>query len=640
MTGELILLPRPRSLVGLEGTHTLQTDRYLWLGTDVTPDLLRIAKRVKESLAMAGPSPELTAAPGRKPGAVTVTVRIDPRLVPREQGYLLTVLPEEIRVVGHDPAGAFYAAMTLEQIARQSRGSGELPCLRIEDWPDFAHRGVMLCISRDKVFKMETLYSLVDMLAEWKVNQLQLYTEHTFAYRDHRDVWKAASPMTGEEVLELDSYCRDRFVELVPNQNSFGHMGRWLMHPGYVDLAEDPDTELPRALDPADPRSIQLIGGLYDELLPHFSSRQFNVGCDEVALGHGRSKEAVRQRGSGRVYLEFLLKIHEAVRSHGRTMQFFADMILRHPELIRELPGDIIALDWGYETDHPWAEEGQRFVEAGVPFYVCPGTSAWNSFTGQTDKAMANIWNAAENGLEMGAVGMLNTDWGGIGHLQHLPVSYLGYAYGAAVSWATQANRDIDLARALDVHAFRDTAGVMGRLAYDLGNAYQYPGVLGPNGSVLYHVLFRQPQTEKHVVRLTAEGLERTEAYTDSVMSRLHEARMECSSADTVADEFRNAADLVRHACHLASARLKAVADGPAITVDGSPVTLRNRGELPSHVAQEIARMPSETRRALAAELEGTIDEYRRLWLLRNRPGGLDDSTGRWKAMLDAYRDG
>jgi len=78
---------------------------------------------------------------------------------------------------------------------------------------------------------------LIDRLASWKINQFQLYTEHTFAYRRHPDVWAKASPFTGEEVLELDAYCRERFIELVPNQNSFGHLHRWFEHPQYLELA-------------------------------------------------------------------------------------------------------------------------------------------------------------------------------------------------------------------------------------------------------------------------------------------------------------------------------------------------------------------------------------------------------------------
>src|SRR5262249_28500336 len=114
-----------------------------------------------------------------------------------------------------DDAGRFYAEMTLRQIRRQ----GIAPVGDIEDWPEFPVRGVMLDISRDKVPTMETLFGLVDELAEWKINHLELYMEHTFAYRNHRVVWEHASPMTGAEIRQLDSYCRERFIELVPNQN-------------------------------------------------------------------------------------------------------------------------------------------------------------------------------------------------------------------------------------------------------------------------------------------------------------------------------------------------------------------------------------------------------------------------------------
>ncbi len=85
---------------------------------------------------------------------------------------------------------------------------------------------------------------------------------------------------------------------------------------------------------------------------------------------------------------------------------------------------------------------------------------------------MGNLLNAAENGLKHGAIGFLNTDWGDNGHHQPLPVSYLGYAYGAAVSWCVQANRDTDIARSLSAHVLMDPTGKAGRLLYDIGNVY------------------------------------------------------------------------------------------------------------------------------------------------------------------------
>ncbi len=625
MAQELILLPQPQRVHHLEGTHRLQPDRFIWLEGAPSDALLRTGQALQEVLATVGPRWELTAARGDDLSRLGATVHVDPTQVPQPEGYLLTISADQIRIVAHDPAGAFHAAMTLKQIARQYVGTGELPCLRIEDWPDFPHRGVMLDISRDRVPTMETLYMLVDMLAEWKVNQFQLYTEHTFAYRNHREVWEKASPMTGEQVLALDAYCRERFIELVPNQNSFGHMHRWLKHDRYRPLAECPNgwkapwgewRDEPFSLCPLDPGSIELIAELYDELLPHFSSRQFNVGCDETFdLGQGRSKEACEERGTGRVYLEFLLKIHDLVQRHGRTMQFWGDIILHHPELIPELPGDIIALEWGYGATHPFAENGEKFAQAGVPYYVCPGTSSWNAIAGRTENAIGNLWNAAENGLAHGAIGYLNTDWGDNGHWQHLPVSFLGYAYGAAVSWAAQANREIDLPRALDLHAFRDAAGVMGRLAYDLGNAYKVPNATPSNGSALALILLSptRPFFEKWLSGLTVEGLERASAYIGEVISRLPDARMDRPDAQLIADEFRNAAALLQHACRLGIARLQA---------EGG----------------EIARIPADTRASLAEELEAIIAEYRRLWLARNREGGLADSAGRMEKLLALYR--
>ncbi|MFN3332483.1 MAG: hypothetical protein ACK47M_08230, partial [Caldilinea sp.] len=80
---------------------------------------------------------------------------------------------------------------------------------------------------------------------------------------------------------------------------------RWLIHERYRHLAEAPDGwkapwgdihREPFSLCPLDPGSIALLRELYDELLPHFSSHQFNVGCDETFdLGQGRSKQACEE---------------------------------------------------------------------------------------------------------------------------------------------------------------------------------------------------------------------------------------------------------------------------------------------------------------------------------------------------------
>ena len=242
----------------------------------------------------------------------------------------------------------------------------------------FAVRSYMLDISRDKVPSMGTLKQLVEILEKFNYNQLQLYTEHTFAYSKHESVWKDASPMTAQEIRELDLFCAMHGIDLVPNQNSFGHLERWLVKPEYNHLAELPHggaplpwggfKKDPTTLCPTDPASLEFLAGLYDELLPNFESRLFNIGCDETfdLLGEGRSAAAVKEKGEGRVYLDFLLKVAELVRKRGKRPMFWGDVILRHPELVPELPKDLIALDWGYEGNHPFMDEAAKFAAAGL----------------------------------------------------------------------------------------------------------------------------------------------------------------------------------------------------------------------------------------------------------------------------------
>ena len=508
--------------------------------------------------------------------------------IPHPQGYRLSITPASITIAASTPAGQFYAAATLRQLRRQFPKS--LPCVEIEDHPDFPVRGVMLDISRDKVPTMQTLFELIDLLAGWKVNQLQLYMEHTFAYSQHKTVWATASPMTAQEIRDLDAYCQERFIELVPNQNSFGHMERWLKHPQYQHLAEAIDGAVtpwgfrwkgPFSLCPTDPASIELLAGLYAELLPNFSSRFFNVGCDETFdIGQGRSKAECDRRGKTRVYLDFLKKVDGLVQSYGREMMFWGDIILHNPELIGDLPIGAIALEWGHEANHPFDRDGSLFAAAGVPFYVCPGTSSWNSFAGRTDNAIANLSSAAENGLKHGAIGYLNTDWGDYGHLQYLPISYLGFAAGAAFSWCLESNRNIDMVAALNGE------GLPGRAAFDLGNVYRVCGKVQANGSALFRVVVPPPSDPHPEKGLTEQGLNDAEAAIFAAMEHLD------NSQNLIGDEFRNAAAMLQLGVETARRRLNFASRG-------------------------------------GPKVSDIITEHRRLWLARNRPGGLEDSIAR-----------
>lgn len=621
MNDELIFLPQPQKVSRHNEGYLLQGEKLIQLiipqALEMHFSALRLQKIIK---IVCGLDWEIAAGTALPNELVGITLCIDPQAVLRQQAYELTITAQSVRIIGHEAAGVFYGVNTLIQIIGQN--GLRLPGMSIADWPDFLARGVMLDISRDKVYSMPTLYNLVDMLAGWKVNQLQLYTEHTFAYRKHPAVWSGASPMTGQEILELDRYCKERFIELVPNQNSFGHMHRWLTQPRYAPLAETHGTFMapwgemtgPFSLCPIDPRSLELVCDLYDELLPHFSSRTVNVGCDEaVDLGQGRSKDICEKFGIGQVYLDYLLKIHREVNRRGFRMQYWGDIIIHYPDLIPSLPADATALEWGYEADHPFGPHAQKFAQAGIPFYLCPGTSAWNSIAGRTTNALANLKSAAENGLAYGAVGYLNTDWGDNGHWQPLPVSYLGMAMGAAYSWAYFANKDRDAAQTISLHAFQDASGAMGKVAYNLGEIYQTPGLAIPNSSALFWLLQLPVNELRKFSNLRMPGLDRTLQEIDLALASLDRASMNLPDGDLIQREFRLAAKMLRHAARRGKWFLAAASAQP----------------------EQAARTENQ---ALIKELDDIVDEYRAVWLLRNRAGGLAESAGRLELIRKDYQ--
>ena len=270
MDGAELLLPLPRELRAS--------------GSDLElADVVGIAVAEGERTPAVAHLSTALAEAGLRPvdaGPAAIELELDPRTPGGPEGYRLEVDRRGARVRGADRAGLAHGVRTLEQLVRlavrPAPGRLHLPGVVLADRPAFRERGALVDISRDRVPTMETLFALVDLLARLKLNQLQLYTEHTFAYRGHEAVWRGADPLTPEQVRTLDDYCAERFVELVPNQQSFGHMHRWLVHEPYRALAECPAGVVhpfarkpePFSLCPTDPRSLELLADLFDQLLP------------------------------------------------------------------------------------------------------------------------------------------------------------------------------------------------------------------------------------------------------------------------------------------------------------------------------------------------------------------------------------
>ena len=451
-----------------------------------------------------------------------------------------------------------------------------------------AHLCYQMDISRCKVPTLATVKNVVNLLAQLGYDQFQLYSEQTFAYKDHCVVWEEWGAFTAEEIRELADYCAQKGIDLIPNQNSFGHLERWLVHPEYNHLAEAPKagvrthwntiTKEPMALCPTDPRSIPFLAGLYDELLPNFQSQYFNVGCDEVVDMDdfsGRSGALAKEKGIAAVYVEFLLKVHQLVKARGKTMMFWADIVHRHPELIPRLPKDMVALNWGYEAKHPFDKECADMKKSGIPFYVCPGASSWLTIAGRTDNMMACIDNAVSAGRRHGAAGLMLADWGDHGHCQPFIVSLPAIVYAAAKWRGEKMNGKADLARAVD----KLLGAEVGDYLLRLGNLYRLSGRERGNSSELFYML------------ANGAKYQRPAAVTDAALAKVFR---EVKAARAVRDTSR-APEWVRLDVDLLDLLLDAL-------------EMRAQGQ---HEAVHAIFPP----------------KYRALWLKQNRPGGLDRSV-------------
>lgn len=356
-----------------------------------------------------------------------------------EEAYELEVTESGICISYASESGKFRALTTLRQLIKERKA---INCCRIKDFPEFKKRGYMLDISRGRVPKVETITWLIDLLADLKYNEFQLYMHsQCYRYSAFAEYMQDSDCLTAEDIEYLDQYCRDRFIELVPNQNSLGHMEEWLALPEFSHLGLTDGTEPASTLNPLLDETIEFIDKLYGSLLPHFQSDYVNVGLDEAfGLGRFQTEEICEKYGVGNVFVDYMEKITDLCQNkYGKIVMFWSDMLRGYPECLDRIPKQCIALNWGYDLI-PTQKTEKRCLDlakAGIPFYVCPGTCTWLSFTGRFDTMNFNLRTMGEIGREYGAEGYLLTDWssGGSGHPHFLVWSLVPCALGGQYAW-------------------------------------------------------------------------------------------------------------------------------------------------------------------------------------------------------------
>ncbi|MEP7037989.1 MAG: glycoside hydrolase family 20 zincin-like fold domain-containing protein [Acidobacteriota bacterium] len=349
-----------------------------------------------------------------------------------EEGYALIVRSNKIIVGGKTEAGTFYGLQTLKQLVRGEGADAFVQGARIIDYPAMRYRAFSDDISRGLVPTIDYVKRQIRTFASLKMNMHSLYMEHTFASESNPLFAPENGSFTGEELREIVAYAKDYHVEIVPQQQTFGHLHKVLKYEKYNHLAEVPYGDV---LSPQDADSYKFVGDLYAEINEIFPSEFFHIGADETfELGIGRSREEAKEKGVGAVYFGHIRRIRDILKPYDKKLMMWGDIALNHPDLIGEIPKDMIVMNWAYGARDSYDSRIEPFVKAGLQQFVCPSVWNFNSIFPNEDFAAVNIRNFVRDGQKANALGVMNTNWDDDGETL-FEMSWYGVVLGAAAGW-------------------------------------------------------------------------------------------------------------------------------------------------------------------------------------------------------------
>ena len=348
------------------------------------------------------------------------------------EGYLLLADSSGARIIGATAKGVFYGAQTLKQLVTGTATAAVLQAASIRDWPAMKYRGFHDDLSRGPVPTLAYQKAQLRRFAAFKLNVYSPYYEHSLAYSANPLIAPPRGAMTREDVRELIAYAAKYHIDVIPEQEAFGHLHHVLKYELYSALAETPHGHV---LAPGNPGSMELIKSWFSEIDSLFTSRFVHIGADEtVELGRGQTRERVKALGLGTVYLQFVRDIDAALRPNGKRLMIWADIAKESPQLVSILPKDMVAICWDYWSFNGFDRCLKPFKDAGMETWVAPGVNNWNRVYPYNAVALRNIQTFVRDGQAMGATGVLNTNWDDDGDALFEQVWY-GVLFGAAAGW-------------------------------------------------------------------------------------------------------------------------------------------------------------------------------------------------------------
>jgi hypothetical protein len=306
--------------------------------------------------------------------------------------------------------------------------------------------GILIDSSR-LIERREYYVRLVDFMADWGMNTLVWhFSDDPGCSIVIPGFEKLAAPraFSVDETRRWIAYASARGIDIIPELEAFGHTRYITDHAEYASLSTaSPDAGLSfHGLNPADPGSLELMGGLIRSVAALFPSPFIHLGCDEVDISAFCRRTGIDEGKASTDYLNGLIRI---AHSAGKYPILWGDYVMDHRRIARGLDQNVVLIHWDYVPDVD-PEATRSMVKAGFEhILICPAISSWHLRVLPSAFGLENTRNMAALSDSKGHEGVVTTIW--------LPVRYLQNAMYYGIAFSAEA---VARGGAIEMDAFHE----------------------------------------------------------------------------------------------------------------------------------------------------------------------------------------
>jgi hexosaminidase len=278
--------------------------------------------------------------------------------------------------------------------------------------PTFPIRGFHLDL-RVQVMTMDALKDFALKLKKSGINTLVMEWEGTYPYEKHPLIPNKYA-YSKEQVTSFIKYCNTLGIDVIPLQQSFGHVEYILRHERYKVLRED-QRDYSQVCPLETEGDSALFTDLYTELASTHTSKYIHIGGDETyLLGHDdKCRMKAAREGKSKLYADYIKLLCDIVIKLGKRPVLWADIALAYPDAIKSLPKETVFIDWNYGWDLNRFGDHQKLMESGFEIWGSPAlrSSPDNYNLTLWEKHFKNIRDFIPTARKLGYKGMVMTSW-------------------------------------------------------------------------------------------------------------------------------------------------------------------------------------------------------------------------------------